>query len=286
MRIFLLCYLFLFNSCSFFKRRIPADEEVNLKERYYLNDKSGKFLVETESGISKKSNFVFKKKVLLEDAASKGPLEQLISISKKGKLKLKEGGTLQVLGPIISQYTVWFEGKKYFSEMKLSSNNKLSIHYTSPESGKSGVKDIVLPKSTGVRCFFSQLVDCVRATGFLSQSQDKGAGKMHFQVLWDGYPFLQDQYTGLKEIPFSQAVLEFDGKNKNDERRYTLQAAGQSIFYFVGNKNELKKMFWVSEGLTLTKMDHDDLPRKKERIKKNENIYADEINSDVDFESE
>lgn len=286
MKMILLSFLFLFSSCSFFNRRMSHEKNAHSTEKYYLNDKSGKFLVVTETGMSKKSNFVFKKRILSINGDKNSPLEQLISISKKGKLKLKKGGSLQILGPNISQYSVWFEGKKYFSEMKLDSQNKLTVRYTSPEADNSGVKNITLPKSTGVRCFFSQLVDCVKATGFLKASQDQGAGKMHFQILWDGYPFLQDQYTGLKETPFSQALLEFDGKNKSDERRYTLKTAGQSIFYFVDKNNDLTKMFWVSEGLTLTKMDNNKVSSQGVKASNNKDIFSEPEDEDVDFDSE
>ena len=52
---------------------------------------------------------------------------------------------------------------------------------------------------------------------------------------------------------FSNASLEYDGKNSNGERRFTLKFSGQSIFYFIDNKNNLSKMFWVSQGLSITK---------------------------------
>lgn len=264
MKILLL--VLIFSSCSFFSRKIVGGQDQTKsghKEKFYLTDKSGKFIVSAESGLLDKSKFIYKKRVLSEAGEGNTPLEQLISISKKEKIKLKEGGTLQVLSPEISQYSVWFDGKKYFSEMKVDKRGKLSLRYHSPEQGKTGKKEISLPKSTGVRCFFSQVLDCVKATGFLEKSKEKNAGKMHFQLLWDGHPFLQEQYPGLKEIPYSEASFEFDGKNKNKEIRYTLQAAGQSIFYFVDNEASLKKIFWISEGLTMTKIENNKLKNEK-----------------------
>jgi cupin superfamily acireductone dioxygenase involved in methionine salvage len=50
---------------------------------------------------------------------------------------------------------------------------------------------------------------------------------------------------------FSKATIEFDGKLKDNEFRYSVNVAGQSIFYVINKDKKFLKMFWVSQGITM-----------------------------------
>ena len=78
---------------------------------------------------------------------------------------------------------------------------------------------------------------------------------MQLYVIWNGHPYFQEQYENIPNQVFSKAVFEYDGQNSNGQIRFTLQVAGQSIFYFLDDKKELLKQFWISQGLTMVKSD-------------------------------
>ncbi len=244
----LLAVLLLGQGCSFLGRRMgEKDKAPSGRSKYLLTDKSGKFLVFREVGAIQDGNkLVVKRQVFNEGGDTTKPLERSISISRRAKL-----GDIEIMRPEAAQYNVWFDGKKYFSQMRISAKGKLEIRTKGPSKEDSKVQNFTLPKGTGVYCFFSQMLECVRATGFVAKAQEKGGGKMNFHVLWDGHPFLQEQYNSLGDQPYSQATFEFDGKSEHGDERYTLQADGQSIFFFLSKRNKLAKIFWVSEGLSM-----------------------------------
>jgi hypothetical protein len=63
---------------------------------------------------------------------------------------------------------------------------------------------------------------------------------------------LNETFSDFPSELFSTAQLEYDGKTKQSERRFNLRVAGQSIFYILNEKDVMTKMFWVSQGITMT----------------------------------
>lgn len=252
---YLTLILFITSSCAYFKKvRGPKESnklKTNYNDEFVLTDKSGKFSVLRESGFGNKGKeYIVKKRVFLYGGDRSKILEQSIVISSPGTLK----GETTILRPKISQYTVWFENKKYFSELKLNLKEKtLDISLKSPEKQWNGNKKVPFPKGTGVFCFYSQIIECANISKFIKMSSEKETGKMNFHVIWDGYPYFQEQFDNLPSNVFSEAILEFDGRNKMGQRRFTLNVAGQSIFYFIDSKNRLIKQFWVAQGLSMEK---------------------------------
>jgi hypothetical protein len=82
--------------------------------------------------------------------------------------------------------------------------------------------------------------------GLLSNKQ-----KMNFYILWEGYPYLNETFTDFPNELFSKAEFENEGKQKTGEIKFNLQVAGQSIVYLLDKNNKLKKMFWVSQGISM-----------------------------------
>ena len=188
-----------------------------------------------------------------EDDTGTNVLEESTSYSTPGTLKDK----INILRPAKSVYSVWFDKKKYTTEMKLNTKTKkLDITVNSPEEKFNGTKQLVLPrKTTGVFCFFSQLIECVRATDFFNKAIDNEAGTMNFHMIWENYPFHQDLYSEFPNEVFTQVSLEYDGKNSKGEYKFVLQLPNQSIFYFVDKNAELLKMFWVAQGISMVRQD-------------------------------
>jgi hypothetical protein len=123
---------------------------------------------------------------------------------------------------------------------------------TSPEAQWNGLKQYKFPSSKILPCFFSQVIECAKISGFIKKATDKKTGVMNFLVIWEGFPYLNETFSDFPSELFSSAQLEYDGKTKEKERRFNLRVAGQSIFYVINDKDIMTKMFWVSQGITMT----------------------------------
>ena len=248
---FLVPFFLILNSCSLFDRGSSTGEPLlKYKKRYQLKDKAGEFLVERETGPLDKKRYATKYRVF--NGQTGKVLEQSVVISTPGAL----GKKLSILRPLRSQYNVWFEKKKYFSETKINTTTKkMDVTMKSPESQWNGMERKSFPRGTGVFCYFSQVIECANMTGFLSKAIGKNAGKMTFHLIFDGYPYFQEQYLNVPRSLFANAILEYDGKNSQSERRFSLKVGGTTIFYFLNSRMELIKMFWPNQGMSMVELD-------------------------------
>ena len=191
-------------------------------------------------------SYVVKKKMYSQGKEEKA-VEKIIAIGTPGRLK-----NINIIRPRVAQYTVWLDKKKYFSELKLDVKSKsMILRMDSPESQWDGTRKILFPKGTGVYCFFSMIVECAAATGFIEKAIRKGNGEMRFYIIWDGYPYIQEQYQQLPNEVFSPAEFAFEGSNENGENKFSLTTRGQTILYFVQPEGILTKMFWISQGISM-----------------------------------
>lgn len=214
-----------------------------------MEDKSGKFLVIREGGMAKSGKSVVSKyRVYNVEGSDQKVLEQSIAFSTPGIFKK----TIKLLRPDRSQYKVWFDGKLYQSETSIDKKNKsLQISMKSPESQWNGTKSVPFPGGNGVFCYFTQIVECIGYTGFFAKAKKVKAGKMSFHVIWDGYPFIQEQYLNIKQSPFSSATIEYDGQTDTGDFRFSMSVSGNVIFYLFNDKNEYAKIFWPAQGYSL-----------------------------------
>ena len=244
------------SSCSLFENFLGPNlkyqhgELLNGKQVFRLSDKSGEFILSKQYGLKKKSNEYIVKKSISPSEKKNKIVEKSITISSAGYLK----GKVSILRPKISQYSVWFENAKYFTEMKINTINKsLDITMRSPESQWNGSKQIPFPKGTGVYCFYNQLVECIRATGYFKMTNEAKTGEMSFHIIWDGYPYFQEQYISLPKEIFTKAIFSYDGKTDKKEDRFTLSFGDHVIFYLFNKKGDNSKIIWVAQGLTVIK---------------------------------
>lgn len=222
------------------------------KNRYELVDKAGRFTVYREAGkTAKKNDYAVKTQVYGAGNPNGDVLEQSVVISTPGSL----GGKLPILRPKASQYLVFLDKKKYISQLKLDVENRsLSLKVDGPDGVASefnGTRKIPFPKGTGIYCFFSGLMECVGATGFIKKAIAERAGAINLHVIWDGYPYFQQQYVNLPNEVFTPARLTFSGSDKGGSNRFSLDVAGQVIFYFTSGEGKLSRIFWVSQGVSL-----------------------------------
>ena len=241
----------LFFSCGVFPKKGPESiREIttpSYKKKYELIEKGGKFSVYREAGRSKSDKNYIVKKRIYSQGEKREVLEQSIAISTPGRLK-----NVNVLRPQISQHSVWFDKQRYFSELKLDVDSKsIILKMSSPEKEWRGTRKIPFPKGAGAFCFFSMLVECVAATGFIEKAIEKDVGKMNLHVIWDGYPYVQEQYQYLPDEIFSPAEFVFEGDGEGGEKKFSLLAGGQTILYAVKPGGFLTKIFWISQGMSM-----------------------------------
>lgn len=219
-----------------------------VSETFNYSDKNGQYIVQISSGPDKSGKGYFTKRVMELPSRQKDKmLEQSVVISTVGTVKKNT-----ILRPKLSQYNVWFDGKKYTSELKINAAKKaIDVKMTSPEKQWNGTKQVKFPNSTTVPCFFSQVIECAKVAGFINKASDKKSGTMNLLIIWEGYPYLNETFSDFPSELFSDAELEYDGKTQESERRFNLRVAGQSIFYVLNEKNEMSKMFWVSQGISM-----------------------------------
>lgn len=240
--------LSLFSCSSTKDKSVLKKELAHGPEKFSYTDKNGQFLVRLASGFNTKNNTFFTKRSLeIPEKDKDNLLETSVTFSELGSVRKKN-----ILRPKLSQYNVWFDGKKYFSELKLNIEKKaIDVKMISPESQWNGSKQIKLPSTKALYCFFSQVIDCARTIGFIGEAIKKEEGSLSFYLIWEGYPYLNETFVNVPSQLFSKATLEFDGSTNDSEKRFNLKVAGQSIFYVVDEKYQMRKMFWVSQGISM-----------------------------------
>jgi hypothetical protein len=246
--VFLFIFIFAI-SCSSIKNTHLKKELVRGEESFSYNDNNGKYIAKLTAGFSKKDKTFFTKRVLeIPEKEKDNILEQSVSISDIGLIKKRK----TILRPKLSQYNVWFEGKKYFSELKMNpAKRAIDVKMISPESKWNGQKQIKLPSSKSLYCFFSQVIECAKTIGFLSEAISKETGVMNFYIVWEGYPYLSETFSDFPSELFSKAQLEFEAKTQQGASRFNLKVGGQAIFFEVDKNEQMKKMFWVSQGISM-----------------------------------
>ncbi len=239
-------------SCSLTKEKTLSFLDTRIV-RFHYEDKNGNFKITRQSGQEKKTDrIVTKQQLEILDGDKDKILEQAIVISNPGSIKNKNA----VLRPEEGQYSVWFEGKKYSSSIKINSKTRtFDLKTSGPNSKDNSNKSIVFPDNKNILCFFSQLTECLNFHGFIKKSIKNETGAIRLNIVWNGYPFFQEAYNDLPMELFSDAKIAFDGKMSDDEFRFSLGVAGQMIFIITNSEGDLKKMFWIAQGISMVRED-------------------------------
>ncbi|MFW5872038.1 MAG: hypothetical protein ACOCUT_02930 [bacterium] len=214
------------------------------KNTYEFSDISGSYILEKQT-IVKKNEIVTKTEI--KSPASQLPLEKTIGVTQIGTVKDKK-----IPRPHISQHTLWLEGKKYFSQLKVIPNERsLEVVTKSPEPRWNGKQNYKFPSGKDVYCFFTQVVKCLRTVNYFNASTaTEAGGKIDFYLIWDGFPYMGEQYDIVADDPFERVTMYYEGREKN-MYRYILKIGNQVILYQLDNDFEVDKMFWVSQGISM-----------------------------------
>ncbi len=243
MKIFF--FLFFLSSCSSaILKGLPREG----KTTYAYSDESGSFRFVRESKkIDKK--LVTRTQLIDTKGSQAKALEKSIIVSQIGSIKSKNKRLITVR-PLASEFTVWLEGKKYLSKMKINSASKsMTVTLDSPEPKWQGTTEIKFPRGKYF-CFFSQIPECLYHNYLLVLATENQTQQFDFYVVWDSYPYVQDQLTKVGKNLFASASIKFDGEIKG-QYRYNVEVEGQMIFYQFTKSFDLVKVAWVSQGITI-----------------------------------
>lgn len=235
----LLLLLFL-TACSTTPERPRQTKSV-----FSYTDVSGEYFLEREH--KRVKNKLVTRNILKVSGSTK-TLEKSITVSQMGTTKSKDGRVL-TLRPLASEFVVWLEGQKYSSKMRLNTKKKvMTVVMDSPEAKWQGTKEIPFPTGKYF-CFYSQLADCLYYNQFLERAQKQGKS-LGFFIVWDSWPYIQDQLSGTGKNLFSTAFLRFEGKERKN-LRFIIDVDGQIILYHFSKSLDLVKIAWIAQGITV-----------------------------------
>jgi hypothetical protein len=123
------------------------------------------------------------------------------------------------------------------------------VELNSPEEKWKGKTSVAIPKGR-LFCFFSQIPDCLFLSQLLSKSLKAKSELLNFNVVWDGFPYIQDQYASVGSKLFSAATVKYDGEDKKN-LRFVVEVDGQSILYHFSKSFDLVRMFWIAQGISV-----------------------------------
>lgn len=219
------------------------------KTTYSYVDVGGSFRFVRESKDIKKK-LVTRGQLLDTKGSSSRVLEKSINVSQVGSIKSKDKRLLTVR-PLASEFTVWLEGKKYTSRMKINTATKsMRVTLESPEAKWQGTSEIKFPQGKYF-CFFNQIPECLYHNYLLNQAVENEGRTFGFYVVWDSWPFIQDQLTRVGKNLFAPASLKFDGEIKG-QFRYIVEVEGQMVLYHFTKSFDLVKIAWIAQGITIT----------------------------------
>ncbi len=243
MKTILLVLSFFLLSCAMVTQDGPPKEG---KTTYSFADVSGNYSLEREVKLKDKK-IITRSRLVGSD--SQKTLEKSITVSQLGTIKVGSSKVL-IVRPFASEFTIWLEAKKYFSRMQLNPESRsIRVEMESPEPKWNGAAEVAFPKGKYF-CFYSQIPECLYHAQLLSTLVKQPKKSESFYVIWDSYPYLQEQFTGLGKDLFSRAKVKFDGEmNKN--LRFMVEIEGQTILYHFSKSFDFLKMAWIAQGITI-----------------------------------
>ena len=243
--------LFLLSACAHVLDTGVAPKE-GLRTFKYV-DASGTYVFTRENKLLK--NRLITRTQISSQAGSQKLLEKSVMVTELGSVKGKDGRLL-VSRPFASDFTVWLEGKRYDSKFRLEPATKsMSVDLMSPEEKWKGKSSVLVPKGT-LFCFFSQIPDCLYHNMLLTKTMERKGEDTSFYVVWDGYPFVQEQFSGAGTKLFAPAVLKYDGEHKST-LRYIVEVNGQSVLYHFSKSFDLVRMLWIAQGVSIIPPDEE-----------------------------
>lgn len=226
-------------SCSNFHR----SNIENSKNSFNFKDRFGLYTLDRE--VRSKNNQVVLRRKLYPQLQKAKVLEKTIAVSQVGTIGKQRRPSMR---PVVAQHTIWLEKQKYFSQLKVSPKTRsLEVISKSPEKKWNGKKSIKFPKGN-IFCFFSQIPECVKFHGLLTNSTKP----KEFYIIWDSYPYHQETFENVDDSAFQMVRFQYNGE-ENGFKIYSLSLGNQIIFYHFNYDNEFERMYWIAQGISLAK---------------------------------
>ena len=204
MKVFTLLFLIAISSCSTLAPGAPKDGKIN----YSLTDVTGQYQFVRENK-SVDNKMVTRTVLATKTGGASKIVEKTVTVSQLGTVKGNRGRSI-IMRPHGSDFVVWLEGKKYESKMRLNPKKKsMTVTMVSPEAKWNGTQDIPVPHATQF-CFFSQIPECLYHTQLLARAQKKPETDEGFYIIWDSFPYTQEQYSDVGKDLFAPATLKFE----------------------------------------------------------------------------
>lgn len=241
----ILSLCFLLGSCSSI---LPSGKPAEGKRLYSYVDVSGRYPY-TREVKTLKSRLITRTQIASNQGSESKLLEKSVMVSQIGSIKTKRGRSLSVR-PFGSEFTVWLDGKNYESRMKIDPRTKsMALDLKSPEEKWTGRSSVAFPRGK-IFCYFSQIPECLYHANLLIKAQKAKGEAFPFYVIWDGFPFVQEQLSGVGTKLFSSAMVKYEKTSKN-VLRYLVEVDGQTVLYQFSKAYDLVRMFWVAQGISI-----------------------------------
>lgn len=248
----LIIFIVFISSCAKLKTKEKNQTNLDTSSSAYFDykDITGTYQVKRELKIQGNKLFI-RKTLFASNQSEYEPLEKTVSVSEVGNVRIKKS-QYPVLRPFASQHTVWLDKKKHFVQTKVDKKTrKLVVIMDSPQEKWQGTRNIVFPQGI-VFCYFSQVPECVARTGFLKAASKKKKGEMSLLIIWDNYPYHQEQFANMKDEVFSSAKFSF-AENEKAGYKFALDTENHAIFYHFDKKLRFSKMYWIAQGISLVR---------------------------------
>lgn len=240
-----LLLILLITSCA---HKGPTGSPKEGKTVYEYTDISGGYRLSREFK-NIKQKIISRSQILNNKESDSRVVEKSITVSTLGSIRGKKA-RLVTLRPEASEFTVWLEGKKYSSRMRINSKNKsMRLTLNSPETRWQGTSEIPFPRGKYF-CFYNQIPECLYHNYLFQHAFDHPNQKFDFYIVWDGYPFIQDQLSRVGKNLFAPATIKFDGEIKKNFR-YIVEVEGQMILYQLSQNFDLRKISWIVQGISV-----------------------------------
>ncbi len=238
-------FLFLIASCSVLNEDLN-DQLTASTNQYKQLEVSGEYLVDTMSGFNKNHEYVRKTQIISPVNRSK-VYERTIVISKRKKIS----NDLFFLVPIKYESTFYLNNDVYTVSGQVDlKRRKILYNLNSPEYKWLGQREYDVPQGVKAICFYSSIIECAKVSGFIKKAIEKKNGDMNFHILWESFPYFQEQYLNIPKEILSEARLSFDEFDKKGNYRFLLAAGGQEQVYILNKNLDVVGHYWASQGLS------------------------------------
>ncbi len=242
---FIILFIFILSSCSL--NRVNHSTSLEAREVTYKQlEVSGEYITESISGFGKNKEFIKKQKIVSSQNRSK-VFEKNIVISKRKAINSQ----VTFLVPYKYEATYYLNNDIYTVTGELDLKKKEIVYnLNSPEYKWLGQKSYQIQDNVKAICFYATIIECGIVSGFISKAIERKNGDMNFHVLWESYPYFQEQYLNMPKEILSQAVLSYDQLDKKGNYRFLLSVGGQSIVYILNKKLDIIGHYWTAQGLS------------------------------------